>query len=159
MWERQKDVLLAIDPDSDGAADELGWFDGVEGAAALPRVSFAKRLAVTRPPSILAVHLQRRCSGPASRTDKTSCHVRFPEVLDPSVACASNAVPGKYVLACVLEHMGGGADNGHYVAYRRTLDEKGWVFISDDRVVPVDFSAVGRSQAYMLFYESVTGMH
>jgi len=84
--------------------------------------------------------------------------VRFPEVLDPSVACASTAVPGKYVLACVLEHMGG-ADNGHYVTYRRTLDEKGWVFISDDRVVPVDFSAVGRSQAYMLFYESVAGMH
>ena len=36
LWQRQKDVLLAIDPDSDGAAEELGWFDGVEGSTVLP---------------------------------------------------------------------------------------------------------------------------
>ena len=101
----QKDILLAIDPNSDGAVEKLGWFDGMEGLAALPRASFAKRMAATRPPSILAVHLQRRCSGPAGRTDKTLYHVRFPKVVEPSVVCASNAVPGKYVLTCVLEHI------------------------------------------------------
>ena len=93
---------MAIDPDSDGAAEELGWFNGVQRAGALPRTSFAKRLAVTRH----AIDFRGASVAPLPRArwshQQDLIPHAFPRGVRPMVACDSNVAPGKYVFGVCL---------------------------------------------------------
>jgi hypothetical protein len=142
----------------------------------LERRDFFKCLLLTRLPSILTIHIQRRYYDPATnRMSKTIQHVIFPELLDVSPYCAyggrmpaaaewidplqklrSSTVsrPIHYRLLSVIEHCGG-AFYGHYVCYRRDQGTGRWLFISDDKVKVVEWVDVCCCQAYMLFYEAM----
>lgn len=134
-----------------------------------------KRLLLTRLPSILCIHVQRRFYDPeTSRMSKTLQHIIFPEYLNVAPYCAYGGLLGPdapwagtpassgamqsnrpilYRLQAVIEHRGG-AFYGHYVSYRRDPATKQWLFISDDTVKRVDWQVVQNCQAYMLFYEA-----
>lgn len=134
-----------------------------------------KCLLLTRLPSILCIHIQRRYYDPLrNRMTKTLQHVMFPEFLNLSPYCAySGARRGTawagtsvqtnshqtsrqihYRIMAVIEHRGG-AFVGHYVCYRRDTSTGRWLYISDEVVRTVDWQDVSRSQAYMLFYEAI----
>ena len=130
---------------------------------------FWKCLLVTRLPTVLCIHVQRRYYN-ASRDcmAKALQHVAFPETLDMAPYCvyagerfmrtAKQQPSIPYRLMSVVEHRGN-AHMGHYVAYRRLVKDARvvsdrWVRISDEMVSVVDWNDVRRCQAYMLFYEA-----
>ncbi|KAM7539525.1 hypothetical protein Aperf_G00000025823 [Anoplocephala perfoliata] len=116
---------------------------------------------------------------------KCTDHVDFSEVVDVSsylaggctfkaianrIKCNAkyplngNETSNNYVLRAVIVHRGYTLQEGHYVAYRRWRNEEevdegatseSWIITSDGSVNRVDFSAVKKCQAYMLFYEPV----
>jgi len=103
-----------------------------------------KCLMLTRLPTILCLHVQRRyyhCEG----MHKSTQHVEF------SVHLQIQSV--RYVLESVVEHVGN-AFGGHYVCYRRSA-ASAWYRISDARVVETSWQAVSQCQAYMLFYRAI----
>jgi ubiquitin C-terminal hydrolase len=170
---------LSPDEDTPGLHRELD--DDLDPAAApkpvvLKRSDAFKCLLLTRLPSILTIHVQRRYYDPASgKTSKTMQHVAFPEMLNVAPYCAyggsqrskfpftgmprpqeeRSAAPIWYKIMAVIEHRGG-PYSGHYVCYRRDPSGQGnrWFWISDDKVRSCLWSDVRRCQAYMLFYEA-----
>ncbi|CAB9499089.1 terminal hydrolase 16 [Seminavis robusta] len=114
--------------------------------ATMIRANALKCLVLTRLPSVLCLHVQRRYYNPASdRMSKTLQHVFFDEMLDLAPYCAygggnlnaqrifadknssgsspldrqkQQSSPIWYRLASVIEHKGN-AFGGHYVCYRR----------------------------------------
>ncbi|TKR68459.1 hypothetical protein L596_024441 [Steinernema carpocapsae] len=61
----------------------------------------------------------------------------------------------KYELRAVSEHLGG-PDSGHFITYRKALDDENtWFRTSDSCVTRVAFSAVATSQAYLLIYDKI----
>jgi ubiquitin C-terminal hydrolase len=176
--------LLHLSPDDDAPVlyheddDENGL-----GPAVIPKPIVLKRsdafkcLLLTRLPSILSIHVQRRYYDPASgKTSKTMQHVAFPEMLNVAPYCAyggarrssvpfvgsprpreeRSSSPIWYKIMAVIEHRGG-PYSGHYVCYRR--DPSGqrnrWFWISDDKVRLCQWADVRKCQAYMLFYEAM----
>jgi len=119
-----------------------------------------KSLFITRLPSILCIHVQRRYYDPTKQTmQKTNQHIIFDEYLDLSkYMILKTKAPIKYQLVSVVEHTGS-AFSGHYQTYRRTFSTKNnkpaWVLISDQHVQFIPSHIVFQSQAYMLFYEAI----
>jgi ubiquitin C-terminal hydrolase len=175
-------VLHNTSPDDEGPLEtilgnEEDAFMGVETKdRRLHRGEALKCLLITRLPSILCIHVQRRYYDPmANRMSKTLQHVIFPEYLDVAPYCAysefgsTNArwggsfperpssrtrAPLCYRLISVIEHRGN-AFHGHYVCYRRDPRTGSWLFISDSVVNSVNWQDVQQCQAYMLFYEAM----
>lgn len=169
-----------ISPDNDEEIEKLlqehSAATGEEHWTRVARVDAFKCLLLSRLPSILCLHVQRRHYDPiANRMTKTMQHVVFPEFLNVGPYCAyaggyqassgwtgttpqhllrlPQPSPVTYRLKSVIEHCGS-AFGGHYQCYRR--DSNGdWLFCSDDVVKKVDWRRVQNSQAYMLFYEAV----
>jgi len=156
--EARLEMLRKIDPDDDEPIpalnhDCLGGGGGSDDAKApenhipLKRSDAFKCLLLSRLPSVLSIHVQRRYFDPATgQESKTMQHVVFPEILDVAPYCAyggavrpeapfagtvnnsSNGdgagggliltAPINYRLMSVVEHRGG-AHSGHYVCFRR----------------------------------------
>lgn len=131
-----------------------------------------KRLALTRLPPVLPIHLKRFShSKTSSKSIKLDAKVHFPTMLDlqPYVSrprskknggetngTGNNTEGGKgsvprpiYELSSVIVHKGK-MDSGHYVSYAREGDE--WFLFDDSKVVLVDEQEVLAAEAYMLFY-------
>jgi ubiquitin C-terminal hydrolase len=193
--EKQIEFLSRLSPDDDSplykgtTANGTTIIIGPEETATTPtkiplkRCDAFKCLLLTRLPSILSIHVQRRYFDPnTGKSSKTMQHISFPEMLDVSSFCAygasqkshasfagtinikqSNAqssaatsMPIWYKLMAVIEHRGG-PYSGHYVCYRRdpsALLEDRWLWISDDTVRVCHWCNVKNCQAYMLFYEA-----
>jgi Ubiquitin carboxyl-terminal hydrolase len=195
--ERRLLYLKRMDPDADDFSaamdvseellqeeflDLLG--DDNENMVKIERCEARKCLLLTRTPSILCCHIQRRYFDPfTNRMEKCVQHVEFPEVLDISPYCAygprastpwaagsSNSLVNgcKARPAPILNSSQGrmpyrlrsivehkgNANAGHYVSYRR--DKSGqWFMISDNNVQPRSWQDVRCSQAYLLFYEAL----
>jgi ubiquitin C-terminal hydrolase len=176
-------VLRNTSPDDEVPLDtifgseEEDFMGGETKERRLQRGEALKCLLITRLPSILCIHVQRRYYDPmANRMSKTLQHVLFPEYLDVSPYCAysefgsTNArwggsfperpssgtrAPIHYRLVSVIEHRGN-AFHGHYVSYRRDPTNHGsWLFISDCKVMSVSWQDVQQCQAYMIFYEAM----
>ena len=60
-----------------------------------------------------------------------------------------------YRLNSVLVHLGGISEAGHFIVYRRRVDQIGWLSLSDDDVRECSDLEVFTSMAYMLFYERI----
>ena len=94
---------------------------------------------------------------------KNDARVKVDETLDlsphtggdweESTSTSIRGEPDLYRLVAVVTHAGG-ANGGHYMCYRRRGD--GWVFASDEHVMPVSFSSVQfAAGVYLAFYEQV----
>jgi ubiquitin C-terminal hydrolase len=174
------EALRLTSPDDEGAMErvlspeqhleECRGVDSHIPTIQLQRSEALKCLLLTRLPAVLCIHVQRRFYDPQTlRASKTAQHVIFPEILDVGPYCvyagssvttgdnaASRSSRIPYRLMSVIEHAGG-AFYGHYVSYRRDPASPAgnqWLYISDDTVRRVDWNAVRRCQAYMLFYEA-----
>ncbi|KAI5246173.1 ubiquitin carboxyl-terminal hydrolase-like protein 22 [Aureobasidium subglaciale] len=134
--------------------------------------SATKRLALSRLPPVLPIHLKRFSHSKTSSTSiKLDAKVHFPNVLDlqPYVSRArpkkgssetngtkngTDAEKGTsprplYELSSVIVHKGK-MDSGHYVSYAKEGDE--WFLFDDSKVVLVEEKEVLAAEAYMLFY-------
>lgn len=140
----------------------------------LARCDARKCLFLTRCPSILCCHIQRRYYDPYSnRMEKCNQQVLFDEILNLAPYCAYSPEastawvagssrssdlqrkekrPMLYRLQSVIEHRGN-AHGGHYVCYRRFGSS--WYRISDNSVTAFSWKQVRNCQAYMLFYEAM----
>jgi hypothetical protein len=175
-------ALRGSSPDDDGPLDALRapvqdeFACGEATPARMMRGEALKCLLITRLPSVLCIHVQRRYYDPsANRMSKTLQHVIFPEYLNVAPYCAysefgsmnarwTGTVPERsssgsrasihYRLMSVIEHRGN-AFHGHYVCYRRDPFTGRWLYISDEVVQSVSWQDVQRCQAYMLFYEAM----
>lgn len=180
--EQRLDTLRRASPDDDEPLLAMAGNDGIDDDLApvhikLKRSDAFKCLLLTRLPSVLSIHVQRRYYDQATgRTSKTMQHVIFPNILDVAPYCAyggalrpdapfagstsgsCNAEPKapiSYKLMSVIEHQGG-PYSGHYVSYRRDPTSIGrWLRISDDDVKVCEWATVRNCQAYMLFYEAM----
>ena len=143
-------------------------------SARLARCDARKCLFLTRCPSILCCHIQRRYYDPyTNRMEKCVQHLLFDEILNLAPYCAyspqastswvagssrsghpnrKHQLPMLYRLQSVIEHRGN-AHGGHYVCYRRFGSS--WYRISDNTVTPISWKQVRNCQAYMLFYEAM----
>lgn len=117
-----------------------------------------KQLSIAHPPKILAVHFQRLIAGMYG-TAKTNGVVKYDLEFDiapfcTSAQCESNPRPILYDLLAIIAHFGG-SGGGHYVTYKRSLDQLGssWLMISDDQICSVSESeALNNKSAFMLIY-------
>ena len=191
--ETQLEYLSQLSPDDDSplykGTTSTATVVGLEETPTTPtkipfkRSDAFKCLLLTRLPSILSIHVQRRYFDPnTGKSSKTMQHISFPEMLDISSFCAYGAprrnhssfagtastnqsklpngadtsMPIWYKLMAVIEHRGG-PYSGHYVCYRRdpsSIREDRWLWISDDAIRVCQWSSVRDCQAYMLFYEA-----
>ncbi|KAG9938467.1 cysteine proteinase, partial [Aureobasidium melanogenum] len=125
-----------------------------------------KRLALSRLPPVLPIHLKRFSHSKTSSTSiKLDAKVHFPTILDlqpyvgrPRSKKGSNETNGAkngdaeksasprplYELSSVIVHKGK-MDSGHYVSYAREGDE--W-FLFDDSKVRTCFSTLSRRSSY-----------
>jgi ubiquitin C-terminal hydrolase len=161
------DVVDQI-PAGPALVDGLGQSTNV----VLCRGDALKCLLLTRLPTIVCVHIQRRYYDPRlDRMAKTIQHVEFEEIMDFGKYSAYSGddkgmigkrdetsrktSPVLYRLMSVVEHRGN-AFGGHYVAYRRDVANCGmWVYVSDEVVKSIPWDEVKTRQAYMLFYEKM----
>jgi len=175
--------LKKMDPDGEddsstpGAemdADDMLLYDDMESKSSSLKRGYARKcLFLTRCPSVLCLHIQRRYYDPhTDRMEKCMQFVRFEEYLDLSPYCAYSSgdtlwaagssnprlQAGRvkaeeilYRLASVIEHRGN-AFGGHYICYRRFGSS--WFRCSDNRISAIPWSTVKKCQAYMLFYEA-----
>ena len=138
----------------------------------LRREDALKCLLLTRLPTIICVHVQRRYYDPRlDNMAKTIQHVEFERTMDfgrYSAYCGDDkgmtgkrdqdkrrVTPVMYKLESVVEHSGN-AFSGHYVTYRRDLAKPGrWIVVSDEQVKSVPWEEVKVRQAYMLFYKKM----
>ncbi|THX53556.1 ubiquitin carboxyl-terminal hydrolase-like protein 22 [Aureobasidium pullulans] len=133
--------------------------------------SATKRLALSRLPPVLPIHLKRFSHSKTSSTSiKLDAKVHFPTILDlqPYVSRPRSKKGGGdsngtkngdidkgssprplYELSSVIVHKGK-MDSGHYVSYAREGDE--WFLFDDSKVVLVEEKEVLAAEAYMLFY-------
>jgi hypothetical protein len=150
--------LLLMDADADDDENEINDDDALDlcllddesARVKAVRGNASKCLMLTRLPSILCLHVQRRYYDPVTnRMAKTMQHIDFPEILDMSAHSAygyngkndaghaswagnsemaksstdannRNRVPIPYRLMSIIEHRGN-AHAGHYQTYRRVL--------------------------------------
>lgn len=168
-------LLRAIDPNEvdviPAGPTSMSGVDKTENVV-LYRGDALKCLLLTRLPTIICIHIQRRYYDPRlNNMAKTIQHIEFDQVMDfgrYSAYCGDDkgmtgkrdgrkqrTTPVLYRLMSVVEHSGN-AFSGHYVAYRRDLaNPGGWVFVSDEHVKSVPWKEVKARQAYMLFYEKI----
>ncbi len=172
-------ILKGMDADNDDEIQHHNEEDisfNIAGLVGLPKIipmrgDAYKATLIMRPPKVLCIHIQRRHFDMASQQMvKISRQVHFPEVLDLSKFCAyaENSFEKEcttkstdwpklpYELMSVVEHKGS-AFGGHYQTYRRVgSEQKKWVLVSDESVIPRSWEDVQRCEAYMLLYEDMT---
>jgi ubiquitin C-terminal hydrolase len=185
--------LDTMDPEEDDVLGLLGdqfsgheqFFDLADKPnAAIERCVARKCLLLTRTPSVLCCHIQRRYYDPfTNRMEKCLQHVDFPEVLDISPYCAygprantpwaagSSTSATNEPRHCSSTNLPshrdrmlyrlqsviehrGNAYGGHYICYRRNQPGQ-WHLISDEAIHPVSWLDVRSSQAYLLFYQAL----
>lgn len=173
--EEHLNLLRAIDPNEvdviPAGPTSMSGVDQTDNVV-LCRGDALKCLLLTRLPTIICIHVQRRYYDPRrNKMAKTIQHIEFDQVMDfgrYSAYCGDDkgmtgkrdgrkqrTTPVLYRLMSVIEHSGN-AFSGHYVAYRRDLANPGsWVFVSDERVERIPWKEVKARQAYMLFYEKI----
>jgi len=183
VLESKISALKSASPDEEGTLERilapLSSVDGASPPLEIHRSPAFKCLLLTRLPSVLCIHIQRRFYDPVvNRMTKTAQHVVFPEYLDVGPYCAYGENTGcqspwagsgtskpksgeqeprsaiNYRLRSIVEHSGG-AFSGHYVSFRRDPESGRWLYISDSTVKTVDWKTVQNCQAYMLFYEAL----
>ncbi|CAF0935494.1 unnamed protein product [Adineta ricciae] len=133
-------------------------------------LSHRKITTFSRLPEILCLHIIRTTWTNEGWPIKNTSHVSFPDLLDmnPFISLSrllpANLPPTQpikkpsnafYRLNSVLVHLGGISEAGHFIVYRRRVDNKGWLSISDDSVRECSDLQVFASMAYILFYERV----
>ena len=191
-WNEMKvryDFLKKIDPDeeimNDANEEEASDFDTQHFTIPEPvKVDHEKNLLVTRFPPILCLHVKRLHYNANYQMLKCNQHIEFPEYLDMSKLYAgcdeyksqmdtiskdtiSQKLEQKrilYRLISVIEHRGN-AFSGHYVTYRRVVDQAlqqplpgapgTWVYISDETTHQISWEDVRQCNAYMLIYEAI----
>lgn len=155
---------------ADPASALFGVLNGVVLTKTLSRLS-TKQIMVSRPPRILALHLNRSSySATAWAPSKNNRHVLFHEFLDLGPITLQGSIttdgrsamnqtpspqPGagaRYRLAAIVVHYGSHSF-GHYVAYKRVHAADEWLRISDENVSVVDMAHVRGENPFMLFYE------
>jgi len=177
---RHTSILKGMDADNDDEIQHHNDEDisfNIAGLVGLPKIipmrgDAYKATLIMRPPKVLCIHIQRRHFDVASQQMvKISRRVHFPEVFDLSKFCAyaENSFEKEYTiqssnwpkllpyqLMSVVEHKGS-AFGGHYQTYRRVgSEQKKWVLVSDESVLPRSWEEVQRCEAYMLLYEEMT---
>lgn len=187
--ERHMIKLQTLDPDDDQSLSlieqstepNLLETEPFREREALERCDALKCLTITRCPSVLCCHIQRRYFDPfTNQMEKCIQYVDFPDILDVGPYCAYSPMTGiswaagssrvadqetqqqltnkrtqkfLYKLQGIIEHRGN-AHGGHYICYRR--DHSGeWFRISDANITPIPWRQVKTCQAYMLFYEAI----
>ena len=176
--ESRHSFLSSFDPDQDMGDGETGREAfGIGNDVPTPARGDARMsLLISRPPTVLCFHIQRRYYDASSdRMMKAMQLVEFPEVFDLAPFCAygggkTSSFAGSdcqvsthgnsmrclstpYKLVSVIEHRGN-AHAGHYVSYRR-IAPSDWYLVSDERVRDVSWNEVRKAQAYMLVYEAM----
>jgi ubiquitin C-terminal hydrolase len=177
-------ILKGLDADNDDEIKHHNEEDipfSLAGIVGLPKIipmrgDAHKATLILRPPKVLCMHVQRRHFDITSQQMiKISRRVYFPDILDLSKYCAYDVnashsvekhdmpktaadVPKlPYRLMSVVEHKGS-AFGGHYQTYRRATSKrqnKEWVLVSDECLLPKSWEEVRRCEAYMLFYEEM----
>jgi ubiquitin C-terminal hydrolase len=170
-----EDDLQLMDENINNEEDFLSGDDLGAKPSRLARCDARKCLVLTRCPSILCCHIQRRYYDPYSNCmEKCVQHVQFEEILNLAPYCpyspeaSTSWVAGSsrhshhantkkyrqmlYRLESLVEHRGN-AHGGHYICYRRF--GKSWFRISDHTVSHISWKEVRNCQAYMLFYEAM----
>ena len=187
------DFLESIDPDEDVDMDDEG-VNSTDPQKSIPeprKVDHEKRLMVTRLPPVLCLHVKRLHFNPATdHMAKSTQHIDFQEYLDlrhlyagggenEDEVCGSEDVKvrvgvgedaslRKYRLMSVIEHRGN-AFSGHYLTYRRVVDQTlncvnpstgrpstaDWAVVSDERISYISWNDVRQCNAYMLIYEAI----
>ena len=103
-----------------------------------------KQLSLPLLPCVLVLHLKR---GDAAER-KAEEHVAFESQLQRNGA--------QFQLRAVIVHEGRSLDSGHYFSYVNECDQ--WALFKDaDTPVPVAWEQVSKAEAYMLFYERISG--
>lgn len=190
-WNEMKircDFLKKIDPDeemNDADQEEASDFDTQHFTIPEPvKVDHEKKLLVTRFPPILCLHVKRLHYNANYQMIKCNQHIEFTEYLDMSKLYAgcdeyesqmntvskdtiSQKLEHKrilYRLISIIEHRGN-AFSGHYVTYRRIVDQAlqqplsgapgTWVYISDESTHQISWEDVRQCNAYMLIYEAI----
>jgi len=184
------DFLKKIDPDeemNDADEEEASSCDFDKQNFTIPKpvkVDHEKKLLVTGFPPILCLHVKRLHYNANHQMIKCNQHIEFPEYLDMSKLHAdcdeytsqmntiskdtlSQKLEHKriiYRLISVIEHRGN-AFSGHYVTYRRIVDQTlqqplsgapiTWVYISDETTYQISWEDVRQCNAYMLIYEAI----
>jgi ubiquitin C-terminal hydrolase len=175
----EDDIFRTLHQPKSEGSDEILFGIEEESKVKIERCDARKCLLLTRTPSILCCHIQRRYYDPyTNRMEKCIQFVEFPQVLDISPYCAygprAKSVAGSlskhtacqtmhtvggsngqmlYRLQSIIEHRGN-AYGGHYISYRK--DQSGqWFRVSDNIVTPIPWRDVRVCQAYMLFYEAI----
>ena len=135
------------------------------------RVS-TKQHMLSRPPRVLALHLNRSTFSSAAAwggASKNNRQVIFPELLDVSPFMLGGQISTdgrqgmdadptvakprtKYRLCSLVVHYGGHSF-GHYIAYRRVRDL--WLRISDESVRRCTAQEALAENPFMLFYEQI----
>ncbi|KAL6848392.1 hypothetical protein ACP4OV_021686 [Aristida adscensionis] len=122
---------------------------------------------ISKLPPVLTLHLKRY----TTELHKMTAHVSFSEILDvgqfvdPSSKDKDNSL---YRLVGLVEHRGAATslDEGHFVAYVRagrtwsghqSSNSSLWFCASDDTVEEISISEILKREAYILFYEQITG--
>ncbi|KAK0417546.1 hypothetical protein QR680_013074 [Steinernema hermaphroditum] len=100
--------------------------------------------------------LPKIVTGSATQSNLSTDALRQADIMLQRISDSIHSKNFKYELRAVSEHLGG-ADSGHFVTYRKALDNVSnfWFRTSDSHVTRVAFSAVEASEAYLLIYERV----
>lgn len=87
----------------------------------------------------------------ADRTKLTS-PIEIPEKLDAKLLNIKGSFLGSYELSSFIVHLGNSLDDGHYMAYRKVLDQ--WIECNDERVSLRSKKQVleAAKQSYICFY-------
>jgi len=148
--------------------------------------TFSKQVSLAKLPTCLCIQLQRTSFTPFGAARKNQLYVQFPEYLDVhsytyghTLSKETQSIYRKsheglsggskeylelegsssqtlYRLNSVIVHFGG-ANSGHFVTYRRVVNNiTRWFHISDSFVKEIPQGHVFKSTAYLLFYERVS---
>ena len=188
--ERDRALLEMLRPDVDELAPEeeeeeedrgkrkgKGRGRAAARAQPVPRTRAVKRLAISRAPKDLCLHIQRRFyDASMGRMVKNNQSVAFGSKLDIQAFFSgtkglrgapasdtdgqfleradSRSSPIEYELLSVVEHLGS-ESSGHYVSYKK-LNNDVWMRFSDEQMRIVSKEQLLKCQAFLLFYRRTT---
>jgi len=121
-----------------------------------------KQFTIGSPPGTLILHLKRFSYDKyGNEGKKLQNDVAFPKELDLKdldlMTPESRALQTGYYLRAVVVHKGLSLGRGHYIAYARYKDTGKWFCYNDSDVTQVKYDKVKEEQAYLLFYDNMSG--
>ncbi|KHN86903.1 Ubiquitin carboxyl-terminal hydrolase 36 [Toxocara canis] len=103
---------------------------------------------VIRAPRVLVIQLKR--------FNAFGCKIRLPVSVEMNVKLDrfmyQPGVRTSYSLCGLIEHQGEGIDRGHYIAFVRGFDGKGWHCFDDELCQRVSVEEVCKRQGYVMMY-------